>query len=93
MIHSTRIKRTLAFLDTEYNKSLLLSDQEIPILYAKMAILEYCGWLELSFDEIARNCVRRKLRTIAARKILEDKIRLSLQIVCVHGMFFFKSEG
>jgi len=74
MITSKRIEKTLNFLDAEYNKSLLNGDQEIPILFAKMAILEYCGWLELTFDEIARNCVRRKLRTFAARKVLEDKI-------------------
>ncbi len=74
MITSQRIERTLKFLDAEYNSSLLRSDQEVPVLFAKMAILEYCGWLELTFDEITRNCVRGKLRTISARKLLEDKI-------------------
>lgn len=74
MITTKRIERTLNFLEAEYNKNMLHRDQEIPILYAKMAILEYCGWLELTFDEIARNCVRRKLRTYSDRKVLEDKI-------------------
>lgn len=74
MIHSRRIRTTLDFLDGEYNAHLLHRDTEIPVLYAKMAILEYCGWLELTFDEIARNCVRRKLRTVASRKILETQI-------------------
>lgn len=75
MITSRRIERTLTFLDNAYNSNLVNKDQEIPILYAKMAILEYSGWLELSFDEIARNCVRRKLRTVAAREILEQRIK------------------
>ncbi len=74
MIHSKRIRTTLNFLDGEYHNHLLHRDAEIPVLYAKMAILEYCGWLELTFDEIARNCVRRKLRTFASRKVLEDQI-------------------
>jgi len=74
MITFRRIERTLKFLDTEYNKCLLHKDQEVPILFAKMAILEYCGWLEITFDEIARNCVRRKLRTSSAREVLEEKI-------------------
>lgn len=74
MIYSSRVRRTLSFLDRKYNKSLTNSDQEVAILFAKMAVLEYCGWLEATFDEIARNCVRRKLRTFTSRKILEDKI-------------------
>jgi len=36
---------------------------------------EYCGWLELCFDEVARNCVRKKLRTISSRQFLEKKIK------------------
>lgn len=74
MIHSGRVRRTISFLDQQYNKCLTDSDQEVPVLFAKMAVLEYCGWLEATFDEIARNCVRRNLRTFSTRKILEDKI-------------------
>lgn len=74
MIHSRRIRTTLTFLDGKYNAHLLHRDTEIPVLYSKMAILEYCGWLELAFDEIARNCVRHKLRTTASRKDLEHQI-------------------
>jgi hypothetical protein len=33
-----------------------------------------CGWLEESFDEIAHNCVRAKLRNVESRKLLIDKI-------------------
>ncbi len=74
MIHTRRITNTLTFLDGQYNAHVLHRDTEIPVLYAKMAILEYCGWLELTFDEIARNCVRRKLRTVSSRQLLEEKI-------------------
>ena len=85
MIHSSRIRSTLKFLDGEYNRHFLHRDSEIPVLYAKMAILEYCGWLELTFDEIARNCVRQKLRTVASRKVLED------QICRTHGFTYKKN--
>ncbi len=74
MITSKRIEKTLKFLDVQYNDNLLHRDEQVPILFAKMAILEYCGWLEITFDEIARNCVRRKLRTFSARDVLESKI-------------------
>ena len=76
MIDSKRIKSTLKFLDIEYNTHLLHSkNSEIPVLYAKMALLEYCGWLEQTFDEIARNCIQRKPRTSAPQKLLEEKIK------------------
>lgn len=44
-------------------------------MFAKLAVLEYCGWLEESFDDIARNCVRSKLRTKKSRDILEVRIK------------------
>ena len=74
MINSGRIKKTLCFLDREYNRHLTSADPERPVLFAKMAVLEYCGWLEESFDEVARNCVRRKLKTVAKREVLEKRI-------------------
>jgi DNA-binding HxlR family transcriptional regulator len=51
------------------------SDTTLAIVYSKMAILEVCGWLEESFDEIAHNCVRRRLRTLESRKFLFEKIK------------------
>lgn len=75
MIHSGRILKTLSFLDREYNRHLTSADPERSVLYAKMAVLEYCGWLEEAFDEIARNCVRKKLRTKVSRNVLERRIR------------------
>lgn len=75
MIHSGRIKKTLGFLDREYNRHLTSADLELSVLFAKMAMLEYCGWLEESFDEVARNCVRTKFNTFAKREVLETRIK------------------
>jgi hypothetical protein len=36
--------------------------------------MEVCGWLEEAFDEIAHNCVRKRLRTLERRKFLQEKI-------------------
>ncbi len=74
MIRSGRIRKTLKYLDAEYNKNIANSDPQIPVLFAKMAVLEYCGWIEEAFDEVARTCVRGKLKTSASREILEDRI-------------------
>jgi len=75
MIHSSRLIRTLKFLDSEYKKNLTSYDPHRPLLFAKLAVIEYCGWLELSFDEIARCGVRKKLKTESSRDILEKKIK------------------
>lgn len=74
MIHTKRIETTLHYLDSAYQSAMSCPDVHRPVIYAKLAILEYCGWIEESFDEIARNCVRSKLRTRNQRRILEDKI-------------------
>lgn len=74
MIQSGRVRKTLKYLDEQYQGNLTDPDVHKPVLYAKMAVLEYCGWLEASFDDIARNCVRKTLRTKALREVLEDKI-------------------
>jgi hypothetical protein len=75
MIHSTRISKTLSFLEKMYQDHSLSYDRERPIMFAKLAILEYCGWVEAAFDEIAICGVRNKLRTRISRKHLEDKIK------------------
>ena len=87
MIHSTRILKTLLYLDAEYKKNLTASDGKIPILFSKMAVLEYCGWIEEAFDEIARASLRKKLRSYASREILEKQINRT------HGFTYDKARG
>lgn len=77
MIATSRIEKTLKFLEREYQSNLSSSDAERPVLFAKMAVLEYCGWLEESFDDIARNCLRGRLRSAADCKPMDDKIRFT----------------
>jgi len=74
MIHSARILKTLDFLDQEYVAHLGSSDYHRPVMFSKLAVLEYCGWIEYALDEIARNSVRRRLKTKKSRKFLEDRI-------------------
>ena len=74
MLYTSQIRKTLAFIDREYNKHVTSYERERPIMYSKLGILELSGWIEEGFDEIARNCVRRRLKTTQARDILENKI-------------------
>ena len=75
MLHTRRIKRTLIFLDREYNRHIASYDQERPVIFSKLSVLELSGWIEEGFDEIARNCVRRRRRTYRSRDVLEKKIK------------------
>lgn len=58
MVDYSNIENILIKLDTLYNGT---SDSLEQVLYSKLAILEYCGWLEDSFDEIANNYIARKI--------------------------------
>ena len=77
MLHTRRIKNTLIFLDREYNRHIASYDQERPVIISKLSVLELSGWIEEGFDEIARNCVRRKRGTYKSRDVLEDKIKMT----------------
>lgn len=74
MLNTKRIERTLRFLDREYNRQISSGDRERPTIYSKLGVLELSGWVEESFDEIARNGVRQRLRTTRSRDVLERKI-------------------
>ena len=46
------------------------------IFLSKMAILELCGWIELSFDEIVVKCAKKNLRCAATVNSYEkDTVR------------------
>lgn len=74
MLHFSRIEKTLRFLDSEYNRHIVSRERERPAMYSKLGVLELSGWIEESFDEIARNGVRDKLRLLRSRDVLEKKI-------------------
>ena len=74
MLYTSRIRKTLVFLDREYNKHVTSYERERPMMYSKLGVMELSGWIEEGFDEIARNFVRKRLRTVQARDILEKKI-------------------
>lgn len=42
--------------------------------YSKLAVLELCGWIEESMDDVVLRCAVRCLRVSANRKYVEDDI-------------------
>lgn len=71
MIAKTHISGTLAQIDTLYSKSTKPRDH---LFYSKLAVLELCGWIEESMDDIVRKCGNRCLRNPATRKFLEEDV-------------------
>lgn len=59
MVSKTSILRNLSKISTLFNKT---SNPKEALFYSKLAILELCGWIEESMDDIVKNCANRKLR-------------------------------
>ena len=74
MIRHVKIEKSLNFLDTLYNDLILSEDETKAILISKLALLEFCGWLEETIDEIAINCVRVTIPKASERKKLQENI-------------------
>jgi hypothetical protein len=49
MLAKTYIRKNLVTLNGKFNRSQTLLE---PMIYAKLAIIELCGWIEISIDEI-----------------------------------------
>ena len=75
MLRYTNVRLSLELLDRQYRAEQGSGSSKMLIMYSKLAVLECCGWFEESFDEIAVNCVRSKLRKKCDRKDLEAKIK------------------
>ncbi|OQY79666.1 MAG: hypothetical protein B6D41_22320 [Chloroflexi bacterium UTCFX4] len=59
MIAKQAILDELTLIETLYNKA---TDPRENLLYSKIAIIELCGWVEMSMDEIVNSCSSRHLR-------------------------------
>lgn len=68
MILKKDIKVLLDNLETDYS----LSSPPRSTQYAKLAVIELCGWIEESFDKIATRCVAGKIRTTPYQDIMQN---------------------
>ena len=50
IIDNTEIVRIVTDIESEYNKS--TTTTHYAILYSKLAVIEFCGWIEQVFDSI-----------------------------------------
>lgn len=70
-----RLKKTLKFLDAMYQLHQTSEDPEEAVAFSKLAVLEFCGWVEMTIDDIARKAVHVSLPAEADRKPLENLIK------------------
>jgi hypothetical protein len=75
MESAARLRKTLQFLDSMYQRHQTAEDPEEAVAFAKLAVLEFCGWVEMTIDDIARSAVSASLPTVGDRKPLEALIK------------------
>jgi hypothetical protein len=75
MTISKHIFVTLNHLDTLYNESSSQNKDIEPTYYSKLAVLEYCGWIEESLDLIVKRSFTDKITNSHLIKIIEEKIK------------------
>ena len=74
MIDYTKIESTLNLLSLEYDKALCDENQQMPILFSKLAILELCGWIEVSVDKVLCDYVDNNVTKEENRKFIKKTI-------------------
>jgi len=83
MIVKKYIFADLMQFEEMHNHALSLgANPNLPGCYAKLAIIEYCSWIEESFDTIARRSMKQKLASLVFEKKLEAIIKKN------HGFTF-----
>ncbi|KRD59944.1 hypothetical protein ASE40_12740 [Flavobacterium sp. Root935] len=71
MVAKSYIESTLKELDKLYNNS---TSQKKAIYYSKLAVLELCGWIEESVDEIILRHANRNLKSSTCKTFCQEKI-------------------
>ena len=76
MIDYESIENTLVLLENEYNNAQNNDtiDPQLPILFSKLAILELCGWIEVSVDKVLYEYVNSNLSKEENKKFIKEKI-------------------
>lgn len=71
MITKTNILKNLNQLDVAFRKA---KSQKHSLYFSKLAILELCGWIELSMDDIIECHCNRKIKLKDNRKFVKQDV-------------------
>ncbi|WP_071145648.1 hypothetical protein [Bacteroides ihuae] len=72
MIDYTNIESTLRKLDFEYSEQ--ISDPQMPILFSKLAVIEFCGWIEESFDDVLYQYIDNHINGTNYQRLIRTSI-------------------
>ena len=82
MIAKSYITRNL---DTIERRFLLSKTRLEPLYYSKLAVLELCGWIEMSIDDLALRAIRKKVKDPDKHKGFKNNV-----MNYVHGFHYTK---
>ena len=71
MINFVDIEQNILIIEGKYNDPLTSTHEQI--LYSKLAIIELCGWIEESLDQVMKDYIVRTINTVN-QKYVEKKI-------------------
>ena len=71
MIAKTYIEANLREIERRFNQA---RTQKEPLYFSKLAVLELCGWLEISIDDLVCRAVRRRIRHANALNEFEESV-------------------
>ncbi|MBL1146122.1 MAG: hypothetical protein HND56_07115 [Pseudomonadota bacterium] len=71
MIAKSYILKNLQWLDKQYNSA---KSQRASLLYSKLALLELCGWIEESMDDVVNRCVNKNVKKHQYRQYLKEQV-------------------
>ena len=72
MLSDREIKANLSALDAQFNSATNTRDANFS---SKLAVLEFCGWIEEAMDQIAEQCYLRCVSESPNRKLCKEAIR------------------
>lgn len=71
MIARTFMEGNLRSLDRLFREA---ASRKHALFYSKLAILELCGWIEESMDDVVLRCATRSVRSAANRDYVQNQI-------------------
>jgi hypothetical protein len=72
MIAKSYIESNLKEIDRLYNNTTSLKKTNY---YSKLAILELCGWIEITMDEIVLTYAKKKLKHVDNKKFVKERVK------------------
>ena len=72
MVNKAAIARNLRELNSRYDRK--SRNPRAHLYYAKLSLMELCGWIEVTMDQIVRDCAKRHLSDAANLNYVENTV-------------------